>query len=738
MMADLPERLNKSLDLSLRRRTYESVKVVALYWEDGHQGYKDEGRAVASTFNRVFQYPTEEFAIPSSNTYAHVLGFMTRVLLEIGTAAEETKAASLLIIHYGGHGDRDDNIHQGQEKRSVWAAHRAGEPTLQWYRVQDQLDDLKSRNTDILLLLDCCFAAQAARAHADLGGRFEILAASAMGMETPAPGNTSFTAILLNEIVQQLETEDSIVVKDLHGLICNRRSQLWATPVHISVKAGQRSIRLQPLSELSRSQALKDQGDVADKYFLHLLLEIDGELGALHIDEIARWLGADTPRIVSKLVFQTTTQISIAIQKMERKSDEISSRLDGVSKQEIKTAWYQVVDLVERYYAAKHHQRHQQPPYHSSNNQRAHDFLRQLDFCNSSVISTIERNLLGELDVQNDGISMDQAIERAINDDTVRELGLVEQFRMRRMISQSEVPHNPDSHEVVFDEDVKDGGTMVEEKEYGPYINPAELPSLVARVALLADLLRTPKSMGFRALKCLKWENRTLENKFVLYFEVPNGYTSGEDSYQTLHSIIRTAKSSMRPSMDNRMAIALGIATAVQKWHSVGWVHQGINSHNILFFRSRSTGQLDYLHPFLHGFDFSRPDCGPSIGVAMDDLALNLYRHPNRQGDTRQGHRKIHDLYSLGVVLLEIGLWQTAISMLDTRRQYQARDIQKLLERCCADRVAHYAGESYKSAVATCLSSDFGVDTDNEKGSHLARAFELRVVDMIRKGICLT
>jgi hypothetical protein len=94
-MADLPERLNQSLHFSMRRSTYGSIKVVALYWEDGHQGYKDEGKAVADAFKTAFQYPTEEFAIPSSNSYTHVLGLITRVLLEIGTAAEEVKAASL-------------------------------------------------------------------------------------------------------------------------------------------------------------------------------------------------------------------------------------------------------------------------------------------------------------------------------------------------------------------------------------------------------------------------------------------------------------------------------------------------------------------------------------------------------------------------------------------------------------------------------------------------------------------
>ncbi|KAI0198129.1 hypothetical protein F4808DRAFT_463157 [Astrocystis sublimbata] len=735
-MADVPDRLNKSLQHSIRRRTYEFVKVIALYWDAGHQGYKDEGRAVTDMFRTKFRYQTQEFPIPSFNSYTHVMGLMTRVLLEIGSAAEKTNAASLLIVHYGGHGDEDADRHQGQERRSVWAAQGNGGPTLQWYQIQDQLDDLKTHDTDILLLLDCCYAGQAARDHKNWGGRFEILAASAMGMKTPEPGDTSFTAILLKELERQLETKESIVVKDLHGILSNRKAQLWATPVHTSLREGQRPIQLQPISQ-SSMVAIQEHADINTQSFLHLLVELDGELGAQHVDEIGRWLGADTPRIVSKLVFQTTAKISTAMKKMEKDPDNISSRLDTTSKQEIETAWHKVVDLVERYHAIQHGQSHQQPP-SSSDSQRAHDFLRRLDFCNSSVIGTIERNLLGELDAQNDDSSMDQAIEEAINDETVRGLGLVENFRMRQMISQSELPRTVEYHASLYIDDTENGGAIVEDKKYGPYVNPAELPNLKTRVTLLADLLRTPKSNGFRALKCLQWEHRPLENKFVLYFEVPSGYEIGDNSYQNLHSVIRKAKSITRPSMDDRMAIALGISMAIQKWHSVGWVHQGVNSHNILLFKSKSTGQLDYLHPFLQGFEYSRPDHAPSIVSPMDDIESSVYFHPSRQGTMRQGHRKIHDLYSLGVVLLEIGLWQTASSMLDRSKKYQCSEIQKLLQRSCSERLAHYAGVSYQSAVATCLSSTFGIDADNEKGSRLARAFELKVINMIQRGICLT
>ncbi|KAJ2992671.1 hypothetical protein NUW58_g2092 [Xylaria curta] len=730
-MADVTDRLNESLQLSMRRSTYASVKVLALYWQDGHQGYKNEAQAVVDLFRHSFQYSAEEFAIPSSNSYNHVLGLMTNRLLELGEAAANARAASLLIIHYGGHGDRDNDKHQGQEKRSVWAAHREGDPTLPWYLIQDQFDNLRNEDTHILLILDCCYAGQAARQREIWKTRIEILAASAMGMETPPPGNTSFTDILLREIKRQLETCDSIVVKEFYTLLSHRQSQLWAQPVYISLKPREPPIRLQPLSQASHMVVTKRRSGMDPESLLHLIIEIKDDPDKQNITEIARWLGAETPRIVTSLVFENTEHISRAVDKISQEPGDILSRLDSVSKQEIDTAWYGVVDLVRRYYDEQHSPSHPRRQL-QDNNQKVIEFLRRLDFCNSSVVSALERNLLGQLEVQDNTPSVEEDIENAVNDDTMRALGLADGFRMRQIISQSELSEPVESHDVLYGAATKNSREFIEVKNYNEYVDPAELPILIHRISLLSDLLQTPKSSGFRSLKCLRWEHRPLQHKFNLYFEVPSGYKLGDNCHQTLRSVIRTAKLASRPTMDSRMAIALSVCMAIQKWHSVGWVHQSINSRNIIFFQSETTGELDYLCPYLQGFEFSRQDHHPSIVSPMDDFLNNIYRHPQRQGTMRQGHRKIHDIYSLGVVLLEIGLWQTAEEMLKSHKQSEPHTIREILKKSCSIRLAHYAGVYYQSAVSACLDSDLGVDMDNEKGSNLARAFELKVISMIR------
>ncbi|KAI1085135.1 hypothetical protein F5B20DRAFT_131458 [Whalleya microplaca] len=200
---------------------------------------------------------------------------------------------------------------------------------------------------------------------------------------------------------------------------------------------------------------------------------------------------------------------------------------------------------------------------------------------------------------------------------------------------------------------------------------------------------------------------------------------------------MKTMKASARPTLDKRLRTAFLLATALQKWHSVGWLHQGINSHNIIFFEVDGQAGFDYNNPFLYGFEFARPDSDPSIGKPLDDDAFNIYRHPNRQGPSRRGHRKIHDIYSLGVVMLEIGLWQTASDMIDPRLKPSMKPpgLQKMFQLASSNRLPHYIGESYASAVGTCLLSSFGVDIDDERGSFLARAFEHQVINKLREGI---
>lgn len=117
-------------------------------------------------------------------------------------------------------------------------------------------------------------------------------------------------------------------------------------------------------------------------------------------------------------------------------------------------------------------------------------------------------------------------------------------------------------------------------------------------------------------------------------------------------------------STTDKLHIALALCRNILNLHASGWVHRNIRSQNIILVpvnhntasSDQSKDVIQNYTQYLKGFEFSRSETRKSSGRANFDPDKNLYRHLERQNvpDTRS--IKIHDLYAVGVVLLEIGL----------------------------------------------------------------------------------
>jgi hypothetical protein len=182
--------------------------------------------------------------------------------------------------------------------------------------------------------------------------------------------------------------------------------------------------------------------------------------------------------------------------------------------------------------------------------------------------------------------------------------------------------------------------------------------------------------------------------------------------------------------------MAYRVAKAVACWHEVDWVHQGISAHNVFFFKRKSEERWSFTSPMLQGFDFSRPNTKPSLEPYVQSLEADVYRHPDRQGPSCDGHRKVHDLYSLGVVLLEIGIWSTGFSLVTTvlkNQDIKTTDMVRCLKEIARTRLAHSVGTQYQEAVMTCLESDFGVSEDEKRENRLFNAMDKLVLQKLAK-----
>jgi hypothetical protein len=117
---EIGEQLNRRLAEAIRLQEYGAIRVLILFWEDGDPGFKAEGTALGQIFESQFYYSVVQFAIPSLRSQLELQVFVMRSLLDVQQEAERVNSQGLLIIHYGGHADR--NAGRGEQKRSVWAA----------------------------------------------------------------------------------------------------------------------------------------------------------------------------------------------------------------------------------------------------------------------------------------------------------------------------------------------------------------------------------------------------------------------------------------------------------------------------------------------------------------------------------------------------------------------------------------------------------------------------------------
>ncbi|KAH7371294.1 hypothetical protein BKA66DRAFT_444244 [Pyrenochaeta sp. MPI-SDFR-AT-0127] len=203
------------------------------------------------------------------------------------------------------------------------------------------------------------------------------------------------------------------------------------------------------------------------------------------------------------------------------------------------------------------------------------------------------------------------------------------------------------------------------------------------------------------------------ENAYAFVFNYPSDVTDAPPI--TLFELIRRPHS-VTPglSLAQRFRVAQSIAKSLNALHADGWVHKSFRSRSIVFFRDPD-GNLKE-KPYLVDFEYSRSTNTNTSWTYDDDVEKNLYRHPLRQRPPQKSFNQVYDLYALGVVLLEIGLWRTISSI---KEQAQAtlepgnmHDPETLSESYIntANRdLKHTMGEAYADAVVTCLKGSFGV-----------------------------
>lgn len=254
----------------------------------------------------------------------------------------------------------------------------------------------------------------------------------------------------------------------------------------------------------------------------------------------------------------------------------------------------------------------------------------------------------------------------------------------------------------------------------------------------LARLLRTAGEHNFGTLRLNGYSWDADQVQFAFLFDYPPNAGSREP--RSLYDCILASDGPFKLDLKYRFHVAQTVSRAIGAFHSDGWVHKSIRSHAIKFFFSVDGQRCNFSNPYLTDFEFSRPEGGKTrLAARAVDVERDVYLHPERYGlKPNANFRRIHDIYSLGVVLLEIGLWQTAKEIhddiiecnLDGDRPtggLPAQTIKKAFLQDAESRLPHRMGNAYKEAVISCLDGKW----DQYVGREFESEFQKQVIQKV-------
>lgn len=172
----------------------------------------------------------------------------------------------------------------------------------------------------------------------------------------------------------------------------------------------------------------------------------------------------------------------------------------------------------------------------------------------------------------------------------------------------------------------------------------------------------------------------------------------------------------------DRLAMAKHLVKAVFSVHLYDFVHKNIRPETLMCFGTAAEEQNGRLpqNAFLIGFEVMRIARGHSDKAQTRSAqeAANLYQHPERLRsdlDDSELYVMQHDVYSLGVCLLEIGLWRSFVTYddrgakvgrglrLPDGRMPSADAIKNHLVNLSGPELVGEMGVEYSEVVRRCL-----------------------------------
>jgi hypothetical protein len=286
-----------------------------------------------------------------------------------------------------------------------------------------------------------------------------------------------------------------------------------------------------------------------------------------------------------------------------------------------------------------------------------------------------------------------------------------------------------------------------------------KLVAVLQNLCPLLDIVQELQDCCPQILRCIGYIDEEAEDRLALLYEIPAGYSQNNGmlspGVMTLKQAIQVGHVLNLP-LEQRFSLAYKLCATLLSLHASGWTHRSICAANVLLvpsFKTLIDGGAEpgkarswHLEPYLKGFQFagealvaSLPVCGRGTGEQ------DPYCHLDERKPSVAHSTKEHDMYALGLVLLEIGtgisiqqLYEEALSGLNSHNgpsSIAPEDFRGLFMEQAAKRLPRSMGSKYTEAVITCLGARLNVGRGDKAQTELALVFQRLILDAVANGL---
>lgn len=357
-----------------------------------------------------------------------------------------------------------------------------------------------------------------------------------------------------------------------------------------------------------------------------------------------------------------------------------------------------------------------------------------------SMQTHLVRNIVGETD----DLDILEGAQYTFETDTInKKVGILASIkRMTHLLDKHNIQKRPDLHvtseDIVLKDQVADCTLGEIKPQLGershpvliewmcyetPLVNEKEGTQRLTRLDSIAAFLNhTNQPAELRTLRCSGYFHEPSKTRFGLIFDFPDlppasRSQGGRDIFTLRHVLETTGHRKSVPQLGDRFKLSSKLAISIANFHRANWLHKSISSFHITFFPPPDSSAIRCLtQPYIIGINHSRPNdplewtSGPADtqeAAYLDFQHPEYLKHPQR-------YRVEFDYYSLGLVLLEIGLWEPLSEITKkfsaVAKNQESVSPENLRETLLTDvlpALCRTVGHRYFSAVDACLRGTF-------------------------------